>query len=324
MEPSLPLLKFRQFESQDVDEVRENISRTYCSHKLQMTRRGSRLNACFHRVPLINTSINFLRYGAEVDIDPGELRTFYLIETPLSGSACVRLRGRDVISGADRALAISPSLPLTSVWSAECAQIMVKIDRAALEKYVMDLIDRPVTAPLEFEPVLRFTSPAGARFHRMLRHLLSEIEESDDFLSNRMLAAEVERSLIAYLVHCQPHTYTDAIAAAAAPAAPRYIVKAIEFMRANLEYPISIDDLAAETGVGARALHEGFRRFRATTPMAMLRAMRLKQAREALLAADPLEQVATVARRCGFAHLGRFSELYRTRYGETPSQTLRR
>jgi AraC-like DNA-binding protein len=31
-----------------------------------------------------------------------------------------------------------------------------------------------------------------------------------------------------------------------------------------------------------------------------------------------------VALRCGFAHCGRFSVEYRRRYGETPSQTLKR
>jgi AraC-like DNA-binding protein len=324
MEPQLPLLKYRQFESHSVDEVRDRIGRSYCPHKLQPTKRIGRLNACYHRAPLINTSINFLRYGAEVEIDPGALRSFYLLEIPLSGSACVRFRDHDAVSGPDRALIVSPTTPFTSIWSADCAQIMVKVDRMALEKYVMNLLDRPLAEPIEFEPELKLSSDAGARCRRMLSYIVSEIEESEDFLGNRMLAMEVERSLMAYLVHCQPNTYTEALAATAAPAAPRYIVKAIEFMRANLDRVISIDDLAAETGVGARALHEGFKRFRATTPMAMLRSMRLKQAREALLAADAREQVVTIARRCGFTHLGRFSQLYRTRYGETPSQTLRR
>ena len=31
-----------------------------------------------------------------------------------------------------------------------------------------------------------------------------------------------------------------------------------------------------------------------------------------------------VAARCGFPHFGRFAVAYRRRYGETPSQTLRR
>lgn len=324
MEPQLPLQRFRQFESRSLDEVRERIGQSYCPHRLDIARRGERLQACFHRAPLVNVSINYLRYGAEVEIDPGALRSFYLIEFPLAGSARVKFAQREVASGPDQATVISPSMPFIADWTADCAQIMVKIDRAALEKYVMDVIDRPLAQPIEFEPEWKISSGAGLSFYRLLGHTLNEIEEGNDLLLNRTLAGEVERALMAYLVHCQPNTYTDALHAAVAPAAPRYVVRAIEFMHANLAQDISINDLAMAAGVGARALHEGFRRFRSTTPMAMLRAIRLNQARAALLAAAEHEHVATIAIQSGFTHLGRFSRLYRARFGEMPSQTLRR
>ena len=40
--------------------------------------------------------------------------------------------------------------------------------------------------------------------------------------------------------------------------------------------------------------------------------------------ARPTSKVMDLALRCGFAHCGRFSIEYRRRYGETPSQTLKR
>ena len=161
MEPQLPLQRFRQFESRSLDEVRERIGQSYCPHRLDIARRGERLQACFHRAPLSNISINYLRYGAEVEIDPGELRSFYIVEFPLSGSARVKFAGRDVASGPDQATVISPTLPFMSEWTADCAQIMVKIDRAALERYVMDRIDRPLSRPIEFEPSGRFRPDRG-------------------------------------------------------------------------------------------------------------------------------------------------------------------
>jgi len=324
MEPQLPLLRYRQFSSDNLDEVRERVGRSYCPHKLQINKRGDNLHAFHHRAPLVNTSINFLHYGAEVAIDPGEMRSLYMVEVPLAGAARVRLRGREVTSGLDRALVLSPSIPFVSVWSAECAQIMVKFNRAALERYLVELIDRPLTVPLEFDPEWNFASGPGRGFRRLVNHIMSEIEADDEFASNRALISEVERSLMAYLVHCQPSTYSDALRAVATPAAPRHIMKAIEFMRTQHDRAISIQDLAKEASVSARALHEGFKRFRSTTPMAMLKSIRLNEARQALLAADPSDRVETIAKRCGFTHLGRFSRLYFARYGELPSQTLRR
>jgi transcriptional regulator GlxA family with amidase domain len=60
--------------------------------------------------------------------------------------------------------------------------------------------------------------------------------------------------------------------------------------------------------------------------MQYLRAVRLRGARAALLAlaADDPTTVADVATRWGFSHLGRFSQYYRSRYGEPPSRTMRR
>ncbi|MGN6407903.1 MAG: helix-turn-helix domain-containing protein, partial [Curtobacterium sp.] len=47
--------------------------------------------------------------------------------------------------------------------------------------------------------------------------------------------------------------------------------------------------------------------------------------RAELLAAEPgTITVGAVARRWGFAHLGRFSGAYRQRFDEHPSHTLRR
>jgi transcriptional regulator GlxA family with amidase domain len=95
-------------------------------------------------------------------------------------------------------------------------------------------------------------------------------------------------------------------------------------IRAHPEQPITIGDLTVASGVSARALYEGFRRFRATTPMAMLRIVRLKRIRAELQSATPGEKITDIAYKWGIAHLGRFAAEYRARFGEPPSETLRR
>ena len=64
--------------------------------------------------------------------------------------------------------------------------------------------------------------------------------------------------------------------------------------------------------------------FLGRSPQAVLRDIRFEAARRELLQGSPDTKVMDVALRCGLPHLGRFSVEYRRRYGETPSQTLKR
>jgi transcriptional regulator GlxA family with amidase domain len=71
-------------------------------------------------------------------------------------------------------------------------------------------------------------------------------------------------------------------------------------------------------------LQTGFRQWRATTPNAFLRKIRLQLVRDELLRSGEETQVTRVALRHGFSHLGRFSAFYQSTFGEVPSATLRR
>ncbi|MGQ3029508.1 MAG: helix-turn-helix transcriptional regulator, partial [Ferrovibrionaceae bacterium] len=78
------------------------------------------------------------------------------------------------------------------------------------------------------------------------------------------------------------------------------------------------------SGTSLRALQEGFRRFKGTTPMGYLRGVRLARVRAELTGPGMADRSVTeIALRWGFTHLGRFAESYRAAYGETPSATLR-
>ncbi|WP_198085076.1 helix-turn-helix transcriptional regulator [Variovorax sp. E3] len=88
---------------------------------------------------------------------------------------------------------------------------------------------------------------------------------------------------------------------------------------------LTVADIARASGVSIRALKSAFQEHRDTTPMAYLREIRLKQARECLLnsAAGDTVTVTDIALAHGFFHLGRFAQLYKQHFDEAPSDTLR-
>jgi transcriptional regulator GlxA family with amidase domain len=100
--------------------------------------------------------------------------------------------------------------------------------------------------------------------------------------------------------------------------------RAEEYMRAHLKAAISIVDLLRICGCSRSVLFAAFRNARGYTPMEFLTEQRLQSAREKLLKPHPVASVSSIALDCGFINLGRFSQVYRKRFGERPSDTLRK
>lgn len=99
--------------------------------------------------------------------------------------------------------------------------------------------------------------------------------------------------------------------------------RTLDYLDANPGSPITVYELARETGAGVRTLEYVFREYFGVTPKTYLSARRLAGARrELLMSASKPVFVGDIANRWGFWHLGRFSADYRKFFGELPSETL--
>jgi AraC-like DNA-binding protein/tetratricopeptide (TPR) repeat protein len=108
------------------------------------------------------------------------------------------------------------------------------------------------------------------------------------------------------------------------PLLPRNVRRALDAIHADIGHAWTVTELAAVAGVSSRALQRQFLAFVGKTPRATLRDIKFDRARRELLRGVLGAKVMDVALRCGFSHFGRFSVEYGRRYGETPSQTLKR
>jgi transcriptional regulator GlxA family with amidase domain len=102
-----------------------------------------------------------------------------------------------------------------------------------------------------------------------------------------------------------------------------HLKKAVEYIYENASEEITIAKLADIAGCSIRSLHRSFRTQYASTPMQLLRQVRLDKARRDLSSSSSNESVTAIALNCGFLHFGRFSKYYAERFGELPSETKR-
>jgi len=99
------------------------------------------------------------------------------------------------------------------------------------------------------------------------------------------------------------------------------LIEAVTLMEANIEEPLTTDDLAYHVGVSRRHLERLFKQHLQTVPSQYYLELRLDRARTLLRTDDrPILQVGLM---CGFSSASYFSTAYRNHFGITPRQERR-
>lgn len=318
-----PLAAHRLFRTRDLDEARAIVAGKFCDHRLNIAAHEDCFDACHHRVEGRTTSLNYIRYGADVIIEPGELESFYLIQIPLAGAAEIDNRGGEVQTRQGLGSVLNPHRDTRMRWREGCAQFLLQIDATALAQEAERLLGSPLTGPITFETAVDETRPGMADWVRKLRTCFGLAEQRAIFGSdNAGTQLRVERELISEFLQSQPSNISAQIVAAApGRAAHIHLRRALHFIRQNLHKPIAVADIAEAAGTSPRSLQLCFQAELNLTPMRYLRQQRLIHARALILSAGPDEMLGDIAFRAGFSHFGRFSGEYRKYFGESPSET---
>lgn len=103
------------------------------------------------------------------------------------------------------------------------------------------------------------------------------------------------------------------------------VQRAIRYIEVRFGQRISVNELARELNVTPRAMNYATRSVFDMSPLDLVQAFRLHHVRNELWEKRLSEAAVTSAALMqDFGHLGRFSQQYRTLFGELPSQTLQR
>ncbi len=132
------------------------------------------------------------------------------------------------------------------------------------------------------------------------------------------VASSVDEDLRTGRLHSHIHLLEER-----APDAGYAAVRRVEdFIHAHAEQPLRSETLVTVSGICASSLYEAFKHCLGTTPMRLLREVRLQRIHEDLLRPQQQTTVTYVALDWGVSHLARFSGYYARRFGELPSETL--
>lgn len=284
-----------------------------------------RFTATFHGVLVRDVTLGYLDFSTDVRIEVRRLTDDYLVLLPAGGSSTIANQGRVVVCSPVCAAVPTPGTPLELECSSEVAHVVVRIDRAALELHLQRLVGRTLDAPLGFDLAFDLTDGASTRWSFAVQMLHAELHDPTALLHRGVGHGQLEEFLMSALLFSQPSNYSDHLDPSAVRERPT-VRAAREFVEGHLSEPISIGDIAAAAGVSTRTLQHHFQADLGCTVTGYLRDRRLDRVRAELADLSPESgaTVTEVASRWGFTHLGRFAVMYRARFGEVPSRTLRR
>ena len=160
-------------------------------------------------------------------------------------------------------------------------------------------------------------------FGRWLSRTLQQLATQHSPLIEESLAQQLVDDCL-YILDC-PSQAPDRTSQKHLAHDRRLIQRVFDLVMASPQEHLDVLHLAKGVGVSVRQLQHSFTSFAGVSPSQWQRLRRLNFARRDLLRCTPGDtRVAEIAMRWSFWHLGRFSQTYRSLFGELPSQTLLR
>ncbi len=318
--PSAFVARQRKMRTRNVDEAIEAVSKVYCPHSISVTGRAAGIDSVLEIIQPGPQPLVYLSYAAPVTIDAGHFSDLFLAIRSTGGCGSAQQDGQSATWRAGQTLLFCAEKDTRIHFDRDFTQTSIRLDTNLLENVCSRWLGRPLDAPVRFD-FRPFTEDLEASWSHILAMVGTGAPPDHHELRPRRLLDEY---MLAFLLHHQRSNYSDELQREIRDPTPRILRKAEQFIHESAEAPITVSDIAAEIGVSVRALQAAFRTWRSTTPSMFLRETRLKRVRDQLTAAGTSTSVTELALNAGFTHLGRFSEIYRKTYGESPNETLAR
>ena len=181
---------------------------------------------------------------------------------------------------------------------------------------------RPVAYPSQ--KVLRCDLEKIGVLRKMLRSISWNLEQIKKTDNCSAIFRELEFSLIQHLLlMISDSRPTDKLKISKIKQVR--LQRALDYIEANADKPVTVLELAQETGSTVRTLEYIFRDYFDVTPKTYLKSRRMTAVRRELhTALDRKVTVSEIANRWGFWHLSQFAVDYQRLFGELPSATLNR
>ncbi|MGL6284312.1 MAG: AraC family transcriptional regulator [Microcoleaceae cyanobacterium] len=306
-------------ESTNYDETSTILTKLIGPHKSQLTGPHTNFFTRFYHAELYQSSMLYIQWcGGEI-LTRTQPDNLYILYIPLEGLIQEKINScLPIYSSSEKAHIFTPEQDLVGTLSTRGQGISVCMPHHLVQGELTKLLNNNPHDFVDFDPELDLTTFFGQSLKQIVLFAWQETQNRSLFLP------QLEQTLLTGLLQYQSHNYSAALQFVGASLSQQQVCLAKEFIEANLENPISLGDISEAVGVSARSLQRAFTRHCDCSPMQFLTQLRLDAIHRELKQGKKLGNITNLMLKYQFNHLGRCSQSYQKRFGELPSQTVRR
>lgn len=304
------------FDHADPYAVAEYLNQRFGMHSIQvLTADRRRANLNHHNFASLDLSR--ISFGAGVRVTSPALNSIYRMQILIRGQCLMRSNNHEQLLVPGELLLINPDESVDITYSDNCEKLILKVPTGLIDSICVER---------------RWHRPEhGVKFLQN-RYPLDELKGFGHLLSVVCLEAEAEPSQLRVQEHFAQIVGAKMLTLMKTNVHQQTLgdkggnfETILEYIENNIKSDLSGDDLAAQARIGVRSVYTLFDRYLGITPQQYIRQRKLESIHAILSDASCMvRNLTVVAMDHGFLHLGRFSDSYRRRFGELPSETLRR
>ena len=321
---SLPLSNYVLYEGTDTDEIRQVLSNLFTEARIDAIEKRQPLSVRMHGLELARSTIAYLDHPGGLRAVPLAPMGCHTIQYPLTGSAEFDIEGQ--IANVDTHVGgmVSERQQIKVKLAPGTSMLCFNVKCDVLRETLVAATGKWNLPEIRFEPQFAWDTPKMASLQALLKSFVSELDRQGGLLESPAAVASIENALITLMLYGLQHNLSDQMHEPGRNAGLHKVRLVEEYISSNAEQLVDMQTIAQVTGHSANSIFRAFQKYRDYTPMQFLRSVRMDRVRERLLLSQTDVSISKVAFECGFTHLGRFSLAYKQRYGESPSDTVRR
>ena len=257
----------------DVEEIRASFAQVYGRPVMEFAGQGRTLHTVINHCRLQHTELNYATYGADLNFEFPE-SGFASQIFPLGGKAEATVEGQSVVMDNRQSALVSSGVPITIKSNVAYERLILCVSSDSLSKTLSALTGVTIAAPIRVQPARALLDTPGRLLREQVMFLAGQINVS--LAVPPLLLDEFEHALMVAFLRVNRHNYSYLLERDALEVTPADVRRAEDYIEANWQGPVTVEDLVAVTGVSALSLFRSFKRHRGYSPMQYLERVRLR------------------------------------------------